>query len=148
MARSPASPDILDQIRRLREEVRQLRLAVRPHAETKTFIVAGDIEFGLWIPPVLINANPDQESPETKRLLSFHGSVRTGSITLDWYLNEELLLAGHAVSTSGSTGGTSDDLIAAYGELPLLRGENWLRVAIASGTAADLAAAFTVITGR
>lgn len=143
------SQDFVRRFERLEEHVRMLRIRPKAHTETKTFIVGGDIDSGLYVPPVFLNVNPDEESPEWKRLLSFHGILETGSIVAHWELNGDTVVDNHAITTTGSTGGTSTDIETFLSaELPELDGENWLRLIVDSGTGTNLAAAFTIVTGR
>ncbi len=117
----------------------------------------------ITVPPALVVVNPvvvgnfpvDPLNPnagyaisETKRLISFHGICTTGSVDVYWKLNGTTILTGHLITATGSTGGTRADLLAAHGSLPLLTGENWITLVINTGTATDLSAGFTVVTGQ
>lgn len=144
------SHDFVKRFERLEGQVRDMRVRPKAHTETKTFIVGGDIDNGLYVPPVFLNTNPDEESPEWKRIVSFHGILQTGSIVVHWELNGVTVVPGHAITSTGSTDGESADIIAYYGSLPELvdGGENWLQVIVDSGSGANLAAAVMMVTGR
>lgn len=62
------SHDFVKRFERLEGQVRDMRVRPKAHTETKTFIVGGDIDNGLYVPPVFLNTNPDEESPEWKRI--------------------------------------------------------------------------------
>lgn len=151
MASGPdPSDDFVRRFARLEEEVRKLRIRPKAHTETKTYIVGGDIDTGLYVPPVFINVDPDEESPEWKRLVSFHGILATGEISVRWELNGDVVVDSHVIDDTGSTGGTAAD-VRDYLDPdppPLLIGENWLQVVVESGTGTELSATFTIITGR
>jgi hypothetical protein len=148
MGRSPQPRGLLQRILDAERDVTALKRLARHHTETKTFIVGGTVDSSLIVPPVLVSVNPDDQSPETKRLIAFHGITTTGTIDVFWQLNGSTVLTGHTLDSAGSTGGTRADLLAGFGSLPILQGENWLTLVIASGTATDISAGFTIVTDR
>jgi hypothetical protein len=148
MGRSHAPRDIVQRIIDVERVVDQLKQRARHHTETKTFIVGGEVTSSITVPPAVVNVNPDGQSAETKRLISFHGIATTGSLDVYWKLNGTTILTGHTIDTTGSTGGTRADLLTGHGSLPLLTGENWITLVINTGTATDISAGFTVVTDR
>lgn len=142
MPRSPASQDLLRRLQRMETELREIRLRSRAHTETKTFIVGGLVDESTYIPPALVLVNPDEQSQEWKRLLGFDGILNAGTVTIDWYRDGALLLAGHVLTSSGSTGGDLPEPLE-------LSGGSWLQPVIVSASGAThLAAAFMVVTSR
>lgn len=132
--RSARSRDLVDVVRRLQEEVRQLRLKKRCHTESKNYIIGGAVDTGLSIPRFFVGVNADSNSPEHKLLLGFWGTVESGSIVVDWYLNGSPVLTGHAIDTTGPNEALLTSPI-------LMVNRDFLKPVITSGTGADLTAA-------
>ncbi len=134
--------DVDEQIRDQQEQQRAKRIKPIRHCETKTFIVGGDITAGLYIPPVYLRFNVDDESPEWKRIVLFDGILRTGAITVNWELDGTVILNGMEIDTAGSTFGVLDNPI------DVTYGAHWLRVVPVDGEGEDLSAAYAATTGR
>lgn len=100
MPRNPNPRDDADIIRRLDEEVRQLRLRKRGHTETKTYVVGGSISSALYIPGFYVGLDSDGNTPEGKFLIGFAGHLATGTNTGDWYLNGTPVYTGHAIDAT------------------------------------------------
>lgn len=103
------SPDIVSQIKRMQEEIRQLRLRGRILSESRSFII-GEFDGTTYIPPLRVSVAPhdplvNKATPERRVILGFSGTVRVDSCTLDWYLNGSTITGatGHVIdSTPGS----------------------------------------------
>lgn len=146
MAANPgARKNFVERYARDQERARLARIRPRRRTETKTFIIGGDIDTGLYIPPVFLNLDPEDDTGEWKRLVSCHGILETGSILVSWDLGEDTVLSGHEITTTGSTGG---DIEAFFGSVPEIVPESWLQPTVYSGSGTNLSLAFTVITGR
>ena len=50
--------DLIDIVRRLQRQVRQLRLQKRCHTESKNFIVEGDVDASRVIPSIYLAVDP------------------------------------------------------------------------------------------
>lgn len=116
MARVPkfgGEGDFIDRSRKQQEHVRQLRSQIHGHAESKTFIAAGEITSGLYVPPCFIAINPDGQTPpltttsaghypipEWKQIYAFRGVLRVGTCTVQWLLNEVQVGDDHLITAT------------------------------------------------
>lgn len=110
MPGSPALRDLLSQIRQLRRDIDTLRRRGRVLSESRSFII-GEFDNTTYIPPLRVSVAPhdplvDRFTPERRVILGFSGTVRTGSCTLDWYLNDVLIAdaSGHDIDTTPGSG--------------------------------------------
>lgn len=69
----------------------------RAHNESKTFIVGNvDLVPDLFIPAFRVAVDVDEDTPESKWLIGFHGEVNEGTVTLDWKLNNTSITGADA----------------------------------------------------
>lgn len=91
MARVPkfgGEGDFLDRSRKQQEHIRQIRSQKRCHTESKTVIVSGIIDAGLYVGPYRVAINTDGNNPEYKEIYEFPGgSLRVGTCTVQWTVN-------------------------------------------------------------
>lgn len=103
MARVPrfgGEGDFLDRSRKQQEHVRQLRSQKRCHAESKTFIIPGDITDALYVPEFWVAINTDGNNPEFKTIYALRGVLAAGTVTVQWLINGVQVGADHAVTTT------------------------------------------------
>jgi hypothetical protein len=150
MARNPGADN--DGIRpaiRQRERVRGLRIRPRGHAETKTFLVGGDITTGMYIPPFFAAVNPHDEDgdnawpnmPEFKTIYRLRGILNTGLVTIEWTLNGSIF-ATQDLSTVAATGVVTLDSPG----IELAEGDMIQPTIADDSGAADMAACVVILT--
>jgi hypothetical protein len=93
-----AQDDFIKRFIRLEEKVRRLEIRIG-QSESRTFIV-GSFDASTFIPPLTVSIDPNDELPEVRVIYGFRGTVRTGSCTLQWLLNDVEIYSPHDVTTT------------------------------------------------
>lgn len=142
MSRNPTFPDLVDRIKRLEDQVRNLRIASKAKTETKTFIVSGSISSSLYIPPVGIAVNLDGTSLEWKEIIGLGGQMRTGTGTFRWLLNNQVIYTGHVITSNSWSGVLLEE--------PIKLNPGWhsLLCDPTAGSGQDLSIGYAAATGR
>lgn len=87
MGLNPARPDLVGRLRRTNEQMRQERVRPRGRTLDPTFIVLGTVTAGMVVPAKIVGINPDDETPEWKRLFGFAAVLQVGTADISWYYN-------------------------------------------------------------
>lgn len=109
----------------------------RGHTESKTFIVGGEVDAGLYIPPYCLAVDPNDNVPETKYLYAVTGNLREGSLTVSWFLNDLEI-----VNTSVTAGFDAEanliriEDVTDDGEMIEVHSGDWLRPEVGTVTGA------------
>lgn len=98
-----AAEAFIQRILDLEARIDRLERASKRHTETKTFQVEGEINESRTILPFVAGLDADRENPESKVITHLRGRVLTGTVTLEWYVNAELIpgAEAHVITTSG-----------------------------------------------
>jgi hypothetical protein len=142
MGRVPQLDDQVAVTRRHNRQIDDLRQRKRCHAESKTFLVPGDITAGLYVPPFFVAIDPDDNNPEWKTLYEFPGGVmRVGSCVVRWLLNSI------SVGSQNCTTTPNDDPFILDTPIELTNGD-YLQPEFlsASGDAVDFAGPVFILT--
>lgn len=123
---------------RLERLVHVQRIRRKGHTESKTFLVGGDFDATVVIPPLFVGIDHDGETPEWKRLTGFAGVLQSGTATVNW------LLDGALVGTLALT--TTPAVLDLTTPSDLAHGDTIQPVVTAASGASGLSAATFVVT--
>lgn len=125
----------------LEGHVRWLRSQRKGHTETKTFIVGGDLDTDIEIPPFCVGIDADLYTPEVKLLWGFRSRVRAGAVDLEWHLNDVLIAGSEQTATDS---GVSEVVLTDPIEVS---DSDWVHpVIVDSSSGAHLSAAVVLVT--
>jgi hypothetical protein len=91
---APRDPDLVDHVRDHAKRIRRLETRKLPtggggiHTVTHTLIIAGEVPAGLYVPPMVVQVDPNGDTPESKELVAFGQFCHVGTVTILPLINE------------------------------------------------------------
>lgn len=112
MTRPPEHRDLIDEVERLRQRVERLETRTRTVSVTKTFVIVGEFDLDLFIPPIFVGHDADNVRDQSLDLRGVFAYIGTGAASYQLlyapvidaartYGDEELVLSG-SVSSADS----------------------------------------------
>jgi hypothetical protein len=127
---SPRHNDLIDEVESLRRRVRRLETRTRTATITKSFVVVGDFDASLYIPPIFVAPDPESVGDQGLDLRGVFAFIRAGSVN---YQITRTTVTGQGSGFSGTTIAYGGDEFVGVGQI--IAGEQpgaW------TGTASDL----------
>jgi hypothetical protein len=82
---APRHNDLIDEVEDLRRRVRRLETRTRTATITKTFVVVGQIDPDLYIPPIFVAPDPEDVGDQGLGLRGLFAHLRAGTVDYALY---------------------------------------------------------------